>query len=92
MAKTQAREERDKTKNPVVLGQQYRDKITGFQGIATARVEYLYGCVRIELEGHVSDLGDAKVVVVDEQRLTEVPSATSGGARPSIPARGVPGR
>ena len=33
----------------IVLGDEVRDKITGFKGIAHARVTYLYGCVRIEI-------------------------------------------
>jgi len=28
------------------LGQQVRDKVSGFTGIATAKVEYLNGCVQ----------------------------------------------
>ena len=69
----------------VELGERYVDPITGFEGVATARHEYLYGCVRVTLEGKTagSELGE---FVVDEQRLTETPRATSGGARP-VPSR-----
>lgn len=28
----------------ITLGKEGKDKITGFQGIITGRVEYLYGC------------------------------------------------
>lgn len=31
----------------VTLGKKYKDGISGFAGIATARTEFLYGCVRI---------------------------------------------
>jgi hypothetical protein len=31
----------------IVLGKRYRDIVTGFTGIATCRVEYLNGCVRV---------------------------------------------
>jgi hypothetical protein len=30
----------------IKLGQKVRDVITGFEGIATARVEYLNGCIQ----------------------------------------------
>lgn len=33
--------------NNVKLGNRVRDKITGFEGIAVARVEYLTGCTQI---------------------------------------------
>ena len=31
----------------VTLGKEYRDSISGFQGVATARTTYLHGCVRV---------------------------------------------
>ncbi len=33
--------------NRIELGQKVKDVVTGFSGIATARVEYLNGCVQI---------------------------------------------
>jgi len=36
------------------LGQELRDRITGFTGIATARVEYLNGCVQYALRSKIS--------------------------------------
>ena len=75
---------------PVELGETYTDVITGFVGVATARFVYLYGCVRVLLEG--GDAADPKEIIVDEQRLTTgagIPvtiTATTGGARPK-PAR-----
>lgn len=84
---------------PVTLGRTYRDNITGFVGTATARHEYLYGCVRVDLEGQVVQDGDVKAWVFDEQRLVDpatnqapTPTATSGGARPAVPARSVGAR
>jgi hypothetical protein len=80
------------TVEPVVLGQKYRDTITGFEGTATGRFEYLFGCVRVNLEKGKD--GEAKDCCVDEQRLVlaetgEAPLATarSGGDRPAPPAR-----
>ncbi len=72
----------------IELGKEYRDTISGVKGIATARYEYLYGCVRIHLEwGAETEL---KSEIFDEQRLVAVetdkpptPTATSGGFRPT---------
>lgn len=36
---------------PVWLGDRVRDKVTGFEGIVTARYEYLNGCIRWEVSG-----------------------------------------
>lgn len=33
----------------IILGKKYRDQVTGFEGIATARHEYMNGCVRISI-------------------------------------------
>jgi len=33
----------------VTLGKKYKDRVSGFKGIATARHEYLNGCIRISL-------------------------------------------
>lgn len=32
------------------LGDRVRDKITGFEGVVTARTEWLYGCVRVTVQ------------------------------------------
>ena len=34
----------------IELGEKVKDTITGFTGIATARTDYLYGCIRVEVE------------------------------------------
>ena len=41
----------------VKLGKRYRDPITGFEGMATARTEWLYGCSRIGLQGPTNKEG-----------------------------------
>ena len=33
----------------VKLGKEYKDSISGFSGIAVARTEYLYNCIRVML-------------------------------------------
>jgi hypothetical protein len=32
--------------NTIVLGSEVKDKVTGFKGVAVARVEYLNGCAQ----------------------------------------------
>ena len=44
----------------IKLGSKVRDSITGLEGIATARTEYLYGCVRITITP--TELKDGKPV------------------------------
>ena len=34
----------------IKLGQQAKDKITGFKGTVVARIEYLNGCIRLEIQ------------------------------------------
>lgn len=33
----------------IILGKRYKDKVSGFVGIATSKHEYLNGCIRISL-------------------------------------------
>ena len=68
----------------VKLGKQYKDSISGFEGVAISRTEYLYGCVRVGLEGKAKP---GESLWFDEQRLTLVTNATSGGDMPSPPSR-----
>lgn len=75
----------------VELGQKYKDTFTGFEGIATCRSVYLYGCVRIQLEG-MSKEGEPQEFWFDEQRLVSLDlkpvqtDALTGGPR-SAPRR-----
>lgn len=41
----------------IKLGQKVKDKVTGFEGITTARVEYLNGCIQFCVKPKVSDDG-----------------------------------
>jgi hypothetical protein len=82
----------DEEAQPVTLGKKYRDKISGFEGVATGRFEFLHGCVRVNLE--TGKDGECKEGVFDEQRLEPVagtppikPTATSGGPLPNPPSR-----
>lgn len=62
------------------LGTKVTDRISGFTGTATARTEYLYGCVRVLVEP--VGLHDGKPVEgqwFDEQRLSTASDAPRGG-------------
>ena len=41
-----------------ILGGTYKDKITGFRGVATGYVEYLTGCSQVLLIPPVNDKGE----------------------------------
>lgn len=55
----------------VVLGDRYRDRVSGWEGTATARYEYLNGCVRIELSAADKD-GKPESFVFDVQQIEPV--------------------
>ncbi len=72
----------------VKLGEKYKDKISGFTGIATARTVFLFGCVRVLLESKKpKEDGTPIEIWCDEQRLTSKSKATTGGPMPSPPKR-----
>lgn len=56
----------------ITLGKKYKDKITGFEGVATGYVKYLTGCNQVLLAPKVSATGAiGESVWMDEQRLDE---------------------
>lgn len=58
------------------LGDLCRDSVTGFEGVATVRSEYISGCARVGLQPKVD--GDGKIPDAqhfDEPMLTVVTSA-----------------
>jgi hypothetical protein len=55
-------------KKKVVLGQRVMDKITGFTGHATVRVESFTGSTRIGVEA-LDDQNNARVEYFDEVRI-----------------------
>lgn len=56
----------------VELGERYRDRVTGFEGVATSRTEFLQGCFRVGLE-RLNDKGDALVALsFDEPNLEKI--------------------
>lgn len=60
-----------------VLGEKYRDSISGYEGVCTGRAEYLYGCVQVCLSG--GDAGKPTTEWFDEQRVTLDSPAGPGG-------------
>ncbi len=58
----------------IKLGQKVRDKITGFEGIATAKTEFLNGCVQYEVtrklkKGESITAESVQGISIDEQQL-----------------------
>jgi hypothetical protein len=87
------------------LGCEVKDTVTGFQGIATAKIEYLYGCIWFEVESQqLQDGKPIEGIFFDEKRLVEVdspadaespqksPPERGGGPQPKGPRRPTPGR
>lgn len=64
------------------LGEKLRDRVTGFEGIATSRTEYLNGCVQYVLTPKIKK-GETKYptgVDLDEENLVRV----SAGVTPKL--------
>jgi hypothetical protein len=55
----------------VALGDRVRDKVTGLEGVATSRTEFMYGCLRIGVipRGESKEGGEKKGFVADEPQL-----------------------
>lgn len=77
---------------PIELGQEVKDRISGFKGIAVARTTYLQGCDRIAVQPSVNKAGEMPdIKVFDEPDLlfaaegvsavVERPKSTTGGPR-----------
>lgn len=57
----------------ILLGATVRDVVTGFQGIATGRFEYLNGCIRYMVECPPKEAGGKpEELVFDEERIEQV--------------------
>jgi len=61
----------------IKLGDKVRDKVSGYEGIATSRTEHLNGCFQIELtpkikKGKVPTLDEITGVAFDEQQLERI--------------------
>ena len=49
--------QRRKAMERIILGQICKDPITGYEGVAVARTEHLYGCVRVGLQARIDKDG-----------------------------------
>ena len=60
----------------IQLGGRVKDKVSGFEGIAVARTEWLYGCIRIEVQAKVKKNGE-----IEDARMFDEgsPQATQDG-------------
>jgi hypothetical protein len=56
----------------ITLGTKVRDTVSGWEGTATARYEYMNGCVRYEISAHDKD-GKPESFVFDEQQIEALP-------------------
>ena len=57
----------------IELGAKVKDKISGLEGIATARIEYLNGCIQYAISPPVDKDGNIrKDWWIDEQQLEEL--------------------
>lgn len=61
----------------ITLGVEARDKITGFTGIVTARIEYLYGCTQYSLVHRAVDNKKGYTEWFDEGRVEAVGAGIS---------------
>lgn len=56
----------------VKLGRRYRDRVTGFEGVAVSLHEYIQGCRRITLEKLSADGDKLLSLTFDEPNLEQV--------------------
>lgn len=79
----------------IKLGQRVRDEITGFEGTATARAEYLNGCIQYcvqptelekgqMIESQYIDVGQLKIV--KEKKAVDIVSKSTGGLMSNTPS------
>jgi hypothetical protein len=62
----------------ITLGEKVRDKVSGFVGIATSRVEYLNGCIQYGVRGKVDKDNKApEAIYVDQEQLEIVSKGIS---------------
>ena len=78
----------------IELGQKVKDKVTGFTGIATARVEYLNGCVQFCVTPTMAKDGKfPEHQYIDRGQLefvdsgVSIPARNTGGPQSNPPPR-----
>lgn len=65
----------------LVLGKKYRDAVSGWEGVATAKYEFMNGCTRICLAA--SKDGEPKEYVFDIEQIQPVEAPPVERSRPS---------
>jgi len=77
----------------IKLGDKYRDKIHGFQGIATQHTRYISGCDRVYLEVCDKEKAELHGIWFDITEIEGLPIAKEhnkpGGPRSEQPSRGA---
>ncbi len=76
----------------IELGFVYKDRISGFEGVATAKTKYLNGCISVLLtpQGLSDDGKKMKSEWIDIQRLIEDSGIAVGGPGPTPPSLPTP--
>jgi len=76
----------------IELGNKVRDKVTGFEGIATARVEYINKCVQYCVKPKVKEDGkmtNGEYIDIDELEIIDdgivIESKPTGGLQRDCP-------
>ncbi len=77
----------------IKLGQKVRDTLTGNEGTAIGRTEWLYGCVRIVIQPEGGKDGvPFETFNVDEPQLEVIKEKPAPKAEPTHGPRNDPGR
>jgi len=78
----------------IKLGNKVRDKVTGFEGIATAKVEYINRCVQFCVKPPVGKDGkmpDGEYIDIDELEIVDegivIKTKPTGGPQRDCPNR-----
>lgn len=75
-----------------ILGEVVEDELTGFKGVAVARIEYLNGCISVEIQPKAlgKDGTPIESKWFDEQRICMTSTATAGGPGSRPPGLSIP--
>lgn len=79
----------------IKLGDEVKDRVSGFEGVAVARIEYLNGCVQFEVQPKINEKKELPdTCYIDEQQLEIIkkngkkePKEVGGGRRNHPPKR-----
>lgn len=84
----------------IALGDEVKDKISGFRGIAVARYSYLHGCERISVQPKIDKQGklpesrtfDEPQLMIIKNNLAKRGKGDRGGPAPYMPKPRPEGR